>query len=105
MSADNGIYIATFPTGKGDKVEYRVIHAQAIENVGNPDDLWHERCVREYFANAMVFSNKHDAIVAAYALARDIAEEGPLEYGVVLCVFAKPYSQYTGTYKWKWEKD
>ena len=31
MSSDNGIYIGSFPTINGG-VEYRVIHAQAIEN-------------------------------------------------------------------------
>ena len=31
MSADNGIYIGEFPTATDGK-EWRVIHAQAIEN-------------------------------------------------------------------------
>ena len=55
MSADNGIYVGKFPTVDPNNFEYRVIHAQAIENLSyeTPDncDYSPEEVVR-YFGQA-----------------------------------------------------
>jgi hypothetical protein len=80
MSADNGIYVARFKDG------YRVIHAQAINNLryfdkdGDcPDDFRHREEWRTYFGNASVFPTKEDALIAAYKMAE---EYSILEYGI-----------------------
>jgi hypothetical protein len=85
MSADNGVYISTFPKEDGTK-EYRVTDAQAIENV-----KW-EEYVREYFENAFVFSTEEEAVAKAV----DIYKELPIcEYGIsMLPNFPKPINQY-----------
>lgn len=75
MSADNGIYIAKFPEG------YRVVHAQAIENVDYyPEGSFERRQeLWRYFGGAKV----HPTLDDAYAEARELAMEWEyLEYGI-----------------------
>lgn len=90
MSADNGIYIGVFPTGAGER-EYRVIHAQAIEDCdyGNEEMQDHYRLV--YFGSAKATPSRDEA----WSLAREMADEilsdyGVLEYGVSETHFERP---------------
>ncbi|MFA5398367.1 MAG: hypothetical protein WC346_20310 [Methanogenium sp.] len=74
MSADNGIYIAKFPEG------YRVIHAQAIDNIDFfPEGTVERRNVlREYFESSKVIKTEEEAWSAARELSK---EYDYLEYG------------------------
>jgi hypothetical protein len=90
MSADNGIYIAKFPTTTGG-VEYRVTHAQAIENTD------YEEYVRSYFEDAAAFDNVSEAREHAFALEAEILADDYcpiLEYGICSLEFPKPLTEY-----------
>jgi len=80
ISADNGIYIASFDNQK----EFRVIHATAIENLDYFDsekDKAYE--IVNYFRNnPKIFQSKNEAILAAHSWAEEIMKDMPLEYGV-----------------------
>lgn len=98
MSADNGIYVlktripaeAAFDL-KADRIikdfEYRVIHAQAIENISynletgecQPDFIPEE--AYRYFSESPVFFDESEAFHYAHTEAKDCAI---LEYGVCL---------------------
>ena len=75
ISADNGIYIAKFPDG------YRVIYAQAIDNLWYYPDGSEEQLteIKNYFEYAPVYDTRESAILAAYGKAK---EYDMLEYGV-----------------------
>lgn len=91
MSADNGIYIATFPNHSGGE-EYRVTHAQAIENTK------YDEYVRDYFENAATFASLNVARNYAFRLEQEILKDDfcpILEYGIVsLPKFTKPITDY-----------
>lgn len=72
MSADNGIYI--LPSPKDGKIEFRVSHAQAIENI-DYDPLYEVLL----FKNAPVFCSYKEAVFYAEKLAEDYDF---LEYGI-----------------------
>lgn len=85
MSADNGVYILKTPAwpikdenggyrNQGDKFEYRVAHAGAIDNI-DYSDLY----LACYFGNCKVHDNEDDAWKEAREIAADV---GFLEYGV-----------------------
>lgn len=91
MSADNSIVIGIFPS-KNSQREYRVIHAQAIENCDDRPDLPAKitDCYRIiYFADANVktFNNADDAWECAYNLETEI---GYVEYGIRQTTFDRP---------------
>ena len=101
ISADNGIYIAEFPTLDGSR-EWRVIHAQAIDNLdyypeGSPEEA---REIIEYFGtdSARIFSNLDAALKAAFELEDEILNDDfcpILEYGVCrLPAFEYPMEVY-----------
>jgi len=74
MSADNGIYIAKFPEG------YRVIHAQAIDNIDFfPEGTVERRNVlKEYFWGSKIIKTEEEA----WNVARELSKEYDyLEYG------------------------
>jgi len=84
MSADNGIYIGSFPTVDGGK-EYRVIHAQAIDNCEDhsqfPQQLTDAYRVLYYGGSPVLDLDQ------AWARARTLYEQvmqesGVLEYGI-----------------------
>lgn len=84
MSADNGIYILETPSLVGDK-EYRVIHAQAIDNIYDQDGNIDKDTLRQYFCMSPVIVNKEDAMTKAFEWEKDIIDEWlPVEYGVHL---------------------
>lgn len=80
MSADNGIYIAKFPDG------FRVIHAQAIENINYFPEGSEEyfKTLKRYFEKAEVIPTKDEAILLGHKMAEDIMNSDfpILEYGV-----------------------
>jgi hypothetical protein len=90
MSADNGIYISEFPNR-----EWRVIHAQAIDNLSyepDGDDGFNSVQVINYFnVGATTFGSKEQAMVAAHRMAENY---GILEYGVNLIKFPFTMDQY-----------
>lgn len=103
MSADNGIYIGWF----GDK-EFRVIHAQAIDNVYYPNG---ENAIEivNYFKDAAVFDTFSDALKEALRMENeDFKEDGffILEYGISTLRFSKPFSEYAkdAEEQKKWEQ-
>jgi hypothetical protein len=87
MSADNGIYIGKFPTDSGH--EYRVIHAQAIENVDYGNIEMQNAYRFAYFGRkgVEVFADRGIALVYAYDWAKEF---DILEYGVVEIEFDRP---------------
>lgn len=90
MSIDNGVYIAEFPTLDGQK-EYRVIEAQAIENVdyGSKDEQDHTRVL--YFKDAKSFSTCEEADKEAQVVYNKAIEDyGMVEYGIRFLSFDRP---------------
>lgn len=82
MSADNGIYIlVTKKPGSDTEKEYRVAHAQAIENIDYGTDEDKMNSLVQYFGGPRVgyFDNRIDAIVYAHNTAQSYSV---LEYGV-----------------------
>ena len=93
MSADNGIYIAEFPTLDGGR-EWRVIETQAIGNLdyypeGSPEEA---REIVRYYGAAQGFSTVVEASKKAFEI-QDYY--GWTEYGVcVLPPFEHPMEVY-----------
>lgn len=83
MSADNGIYIGKFPLEDGG-FEYRVIHAQNIEDCDYGDDLGLQDLTRVVYyksSQAAIFHNEDYAWRWARELSKDYEI---LEYGISL---------------------
>lgn len=80
MSADNGIYIASFPDG------YRVIHAQAIEDIDYYPPMSDKRkeVLLNYFGDSPLFDTEKEALKYANELYKEImSDDIPiLEYGI-----------------------
>jgi len=105
VSADNGIYLLKTPQENSDGFEYRVIHAQAIENIyfddtlpnhNNPEGTPEE--VVAYFGNCEVLTEEA-AQKKALKIYDEIMEDDfcPIvEYGI--CPINLPHS-------FQWYKD
>ena len=102
MSADNGIYILKTPKDNNEGFEYRVIHAQAIENIywddvngydyENPNPV----ILMDYFGNAPVLTEK-EATQLVFKMEKEVLEDDfcpVLEYGINTITFPKPFSWY-----------
>lgn len=90
MSSDNGIYVGTFPTPSGEK-EYRVIHAQAIDNVDFGDQEMQDYTRVSYFGSAISFGTLDLAMEEAGFLANKVLDDcGLLEYGISVLHFERP---------------
>lgn len=99
MSADDGIYILQSPVEDYSCFEYRVIHAQAIENLywceddkDSADEIQPEMLM-EYFGSSEVFWDKHKAWVKVFQLEKDMKDEygfGP-EYGISMIRYDQPF--------------
>ena len=76
MSADNGIYILESKDG------FRVIYAQAIENIFNayPELGFNEKWLKEYFGDTRVLSSRDEAWEEALRIQRE--QPSPTEYGI-----------------------
>jgi hypothetical protein len=86
MSADNGVYIAEFPTRDGGK-EWRVAHCQNIEDCDIPEvgDAY----LVTKFSRSKVYTDYSAAVTAAWSMYEEIlaecVEDGMppiVEYGV-----------------------
>jgi len=90
MSADNGIYVGQFPNQ-----EWRVISAQAIDNLSyEPDDedgFSAVQVINFFNTGARTFGSKEQALVAAHSMAES---HDVLEYGVSLIKFPYTMDQY-----------
>jgi hypothetical protein len=95
MSADNGIYIlkTLAPTGRG--FEFRIIHAQAIENLtyqhptGNPCEIIN------YYLDTKVMTNQNKALKSAHNLYEEYTKDGGyVEYGVSIIEFEKTFEEF-----------
>lgn len=100
MSADNGMYILQSPkAGADDTKEYRVMLTTNIENIEVYDKLVPgdpmERgflCEAAIFGDCKVHDDANDAIAEACAnVARYEAEEGYIEYGIVVVPRKHPF--------------
>ncbi|GIU69158.1 MAG: hypothetical protein KatS3mg002_0394 [Candidatus Woesearchaeota archaeon] len=85
MSADNGIYITSFPTKDGK--EWRVIEARAIENCFD-DPRWPQEIIDlyrvMYYIDAERFETEKEARERAWQMYDEVmSREFPiLEYGI-----------------------
>lgn len=81
MSADNGIYIAKF--GESD---FRVCHAQAIDNVDYYIKHNQSEKAFDYWRNSKIYPTKNEAIIAAHEMEEEYLNSeyscGYVEYGV-----------------------
>lgn len=83
MSADNGIYIL-----ESDGPEWRVIEAQAIENINwNPDtgSSFNMEEVKRYFGKCRIFTDRKAAETEAFRMEEETLNDQMcpiLEYGI-----------------------
>lgn len=83
MSADNGVYILATTNSETKEIEYRVAHAQAIDNLdyyekSKPVEELQEY-MKEVWGNSHVYKNEKIAV----AKAAQIEERYPFtEYGI-----------------------
>ena len=101
MSADNGVYIGWFPTADGG-VEYRVIHAQAIDNTEDSDQFPNELTdayIVSYYGDAEVYTNEDDANKKAVEIYKDIMNDdfgcAIIEYGIQIIEYPRPFPKMT----------
>lgn len=103
MSADNGIYIAEFPTEDG-KVVYRVAYAQAIDNcfLRSYERELEDAYRVSYFADTPIFTDKTEAILYAHSKSDEFLSEPYadgfypiLEYGVSMLYMDRPLLDMT----------
>lgn len=82
MSADNGIYILKSPVENGKGFEFRVIEAQAIENIMDSYGVNSEHLIK-YFGEAEVL-DEQQAHEKAFQMEHEIyqSEIPILEYGI-----------------------
>lgn len=110
LSSDNGVYVGEFPTQSGEK-EYRVIHAQAIENVDFGDQEMQDYTRVSYFGNAISFGTLELAVEEASFLANKVLDDcGLLEYGISILKFDRPLLNKTveeaeALLEKKWDED
>lgn len=97
MSADNGIYIGKFPRANDPTIfEYRVIHAQAIENCdddpsGKFPNWLTDAYVVIYYGNAPTHFTEREALdIAGRMLAKVDTEDGICEYGICSIEYTRP---------------
>ena len=118
MSADNTIAILKTPApgGKvGEDFEFRVIHAQAIENIYYTNLEWYSedfnisgnpKEIVKYFGDARLFQDHDSAWKYAKKMMKDLAY---VEYGIQQFEFEKPFWQFKREaknlpkYNWKEE--
>lgn len=83
MSADNGIYVLSTLSNSGSR-EFRVSHAQAIENIEEPEP-YDSYYMHALFNDSPIFSSKDEAFTYAFQMYNDaIKSFGIVEYGVCL---------------------
>lgn len=93
MSADNGVYILGTPIKNSKEKEFRVIHAQAIDNIyynEKNDNEGNPVYILNYFGNCKIL-NYDDAIIEAENLEKQYSI---LEYGISFIDLPHPFSWY-----------
>lgn len=96
MSADNGIYIFLTETEKGP--EYRVSHAQAIDNIyGDWDDVrakykGDDNAILDTFSESEVFYTLNEALDKAEEIENDV---GYTEDGICVISDFKDHNIFT----------
>jgi hypothetical protein len=105
LSSDNGVYIGRFPVdNRGCSgfagYEYRVIHAQAIENCDFSTDFPQEltdASIVEYYGNVKPTHYREEAWKEAQKLYDEImSSDFPiLEYGISEIVYTRPFPKMT----------
>jgi len=98
MSADNGIYLLKTPADDGESFEYRVIHAQAIDNIywdGTAPDHNNPDGVPEIFGACDILTEE-EANKKAFELEEEVLNDdfGILEYGVSTIELPYSFSKY-----------
>ena len=90
MSADNTVAILQSPSRSGECQEYRVVHAQAIENInyGCKPGEFNDSELLSYFGDSKVFTEEQEALVYALDLQDEI---GYVEYGVSVISMNRPF--------------
>lgn len=105
MSADNGIYILQTPHYTGDKnnFDYRVIHAQAIENIFFENKDGNSMEVIKYFGKAEVFDNHKKAMEKAREMEKEIFDSSfpVLEYGISTITLKYPFQFFVNNAKYE----
>lgn len=92
MSADNGIYVLRTPSPIGRGYEFRVAHAQAIENVEFPDRAIADEYMVAVFGRSWVLHRKGRAKAVAHLLHDDLVAGGLYtEYGVQIIEVDRPF--------------
>lgn len=105
MSADNSIIILITPKDSNDKLEYRVIHCLAEDNL-----FWNDKkqdyefdksevnpiVLMDYFKDAKVFDDSKKAFDYALELENEV---GYVEYGIHSLTLTKPFSHYKNLVK------
>jgi hypothetical protein len=89
MSSDNGIYILKTPKENG--FEYRVTHAQAIDNLWWENEDGNPKEIVAYFGSCRVFTSDDEAFLEAKRLYDDY---GYTEYGIIKIDMPLPFSEY-----------
>ena len=101
MSADNGIYIARFPLTSDEKVghEWRVVHAQAIDNCDYGEPEMQDAYRFAYFGKSKSYSTEEEALKCAHEIYKRMeSEEGDffiLEYGISFLRFSRPLRSFS----------
>ena len=100
MSADNCVAVASFPTIDGNK-EYRVVHAQAIENCDD-DSRWQQKLTDamrvSYFGKSIVYTTEAAALSRAKEIYDEIMADDfcPIcEYGIISIAYDRPFPTMT----------
>ena len=104
MSSDNGIYFLKSPKEDGTGFEYRVIHAQVIDNIYyndkihkyNDNDNPDPKTLVEYFGDCKPLTKKQANEMASKMYKEIMEDDCPiLEYGIVpLETLFHPFSWY-----------
>jgi len=103
MSADNTIAVLKSPKVNG--FEYRVLHAQAIENIYwndekknfNENNEVDAKNLVEYFGACEIFTDEDEAYRKARETEQEILNDDfcpILEYGISTITISKPFSWY-----------
>src|SRR5882762_7171151 len=92
MSADNGVYILRTPAPDRDGFEFRVAHAQAIENAEWPVQAEADEYIVATFGDSWVFSRRGRAKAVAHLIHDEIVASGwYTEYGVQVIDVDRPF--------------
>lgn len=97
MSADNGIYVLRTPAADGRGFEFRVAHAQAIDNIDYPNRGLVDEYLLNVFGRSWVLHRQRRAVALAHLLHDDMIADGwYTEYGVQVVELERPFPGTSG---------